>query len=124
VGHPVLYAAEHQATAQLEWLAHLEVTLEDFPRTIPFSELELPDDVSRSEINDHDLPDGWRGAPRITQGLGDEWLKSRRSALMCVPSAIVPARNVLINPRHPNARRIAILRSFDYPLDPRLRHRP
>lgn len=119
-GHPVTYAAEHQGTAQLEWLAHLEVAADDFPRTIPFSELDVADGVSEAELRENDLPDGWRGDRRVTQRLGDEWLDSRSSALLFVPSLVVPARNALINPAHPDAGRIRVVRTFDYPLDSRL----
>jgi RES domain-containing protein len=119
-GHLVTYAAEHQGTAQLEWLAHLEVTPDGFPRTVPFSEIDAPDDVSQTELSDDDLPAGWKSDQHITQSRGDEWLDSGRAALLFVPSALVPARNVLLNPSHPDSRRIRIVRSFDYPLDPRL----
>ncbi len=57
-----------------------------------------------------DLPDD----PRAT---GDAWLGSGRSALLRVPSRIVPeSHNVLINPIHPDASSIKIgsIRSFAF----------
>ena len=38
----------------------------------------------------------------VSLDFGDQWLRSGASALLQVPSAIVPEEyNVLINPRHP-----------------------
>ena len=45
----------------------------------------------------HEFPDD----PRA---VGDEWIESRRSALLRVPSWIVPeSHNVMIKPAHPDA---------------------
>ncbi len=57
-----------------------------------------------------DLPPGWReiGSPEA-RALGTEWLRSGRTAMLAVPSAVVPREhNVLINPHHPGAARIAV----------------
>ena len=120
-GHLITYAAEHPATAQLEWLAHLEITRpQDAPLTIPFSEIEVPDDLIWEELTEADLPTSWETNQMETQRLGDSWLDERRSAVMFVPSVLVPARNVLLSPRHPDAARIRMVRSFDHPFDTRL----
>ena len=121
-GRPIIYAAEHQATAQIEWLAQLEVTSPlDLPRTVPYSELTVPDDISQEEIRREDLPGDWERDSMHTQQLGDEWLRRQRSVLLFVPSVLVPARNVLINPTHPDAEKVVLANTFDFPLDPRLR---
>jgi RES domain-containing protein len=120
-GKPVIYAAEHQGTAQLEWLAHLEVSVPaDLPRTIPFSEISIPDDASREEMRREDLPVGWEADQTITQRIGDEWLHSRRTLLLLLPSVLVPARNVLINSLHRESSNVVLTRAFDFVLDPRL----
>jgi RES domain-containing protein len=56
-------------------------------------------------------------APRDPRAFGDEWLVSLRSAVLSVPSAIVPeSRNLLLNVAHPDARkaRIASIRAFAF----------
>ena len=117
------YASEHQATAELEWLVHLEATPDVFPRTIPFSEIDVPDDVATENVDEAALLAGWHGDVAQTQRIGDAWLESGRTALLFVPSAVVPARNVLLNPAHRDAGRIRVTRTFDFPLDSRLSFR-
>lgn len=121
-GHLVTYATEHPATAQLEWLVHLDITrVGDAPITIPFSEIEIPDDLVSSEtITESDLPMNWRDNFAATQHIGDAWIDSRATLLLFVPSAIAPARNVLLNPAHSDASKIRIVNVFDYPFDERL----
>ena len=47
--------------------------------------------------------------PDDPQTIGDAWIESRRSALLRVPSWIVPeSYNVLINPAHPDALSIQL----------------
>ena len=121
LGHLVIYTSEHQGTAQLEWLAHLDVASPaDFPLTVPFSEILVDGAASRSEVRREDLPAEWESDEGITQRIGDDWLDSVRSLLLFVPSVLVPARNVLVNPLHSDAIRMRIVRSFDFPLDARL----
>ena len=51
----------------------------------------------------------------------DQWLQSGRTALLRLPSVIVPATlNVLINPLHPESGRIRIIREHRHSLDTRL----
>lgn len=122
-GHLVTYAGEQAATAQLEWLVHLQVTRpEDAPASIPFSEIDVPDDVSYDEIVENSLPADWRTNEAVTQALGDAWLDGLSSAVLFVPSALTPARNVLLNPGHADAARITVVRTFEYPFDERFLH--
>jgi RES domain-containing protein len=56
--------------------------------------------------------------PRAT---GDAWIESRRSALLRVPSWIVPeSYNVLINPAHPDAPSIQLGSVRPFQFDQRL----
>jgi RES domain-containing protein len=55
------------------------------------------------------LPDNWRtlDARDALQSIGLAWLQSAQSAVLNVPSAVVPAeRNYLLNPLHPHFSRI------------------
>ena len=70
------------------------------------------------------LPPDWRRdpAPRSVRAVGDRWVAEGRSAVLRVPSAVVPSSpNYLVNPAHPDAGRLAIDGPFDPALDPRLR---
>jgi RES domain-containing protein len=67
----------------------------------------------------------WRTTPAATRKLGDEWLRSNRTALARVPSAIVPDTwNVLLNPRHADATQIKIVRTVRAEYDLRLIPKP
>jgi RES domain-containing protein len=52
---------------------------------------------------------------------GDDWLASGASALLLVPSVIVPEEyNALVNPAHPRAARIGAIVRRQFVYDPRL----
>lgn len=58
-----------------------------------------------------DLPRDWRASPATahTVALGDRWIREARSAVLAVPSTIIPTEtNFLVNPAHPDFRRIRI----------------
>ncbi|HEY6936528.1 MAG TPA: RES family NAD+ phosphorylase [Terriglobales bacterium] len=120
-GHPILYLAETPAGALVEVLVHLELDPASLPRSYKLLKAEAPDDISMRAINKAELAEKWTQDLVTTRTLGDEWLRSRASALLRVPSAIVPETfNVLMNPHHPEAARIRIVSHRDYPWDKRL----
>jgi len=70
------------------------------------------------------LPDGWHEfeSYHLTQQLGDDWLNDRRSAVLAVPSAIIPAEQIfLLNPQHPDFQSIRLLQVEDFVFDPRIK---
>ncbi|MEJ2013195.1 MAG: RES family NAD+ phosphorylase [Anaerolineales bacterium] len=119
-GVPVVYAAQHQSLAVLEVL----VGLEDaglLPRFVLFR-VEFDEKLVET-LADAALPRDWRAnpPPRSTQRLGDAWAVEGRSAVLSVPSAVVPAERVyLLNPRHPDFGALAIEGPYPYAFDPRL----
>jgi RES domain-containing protein len=69
----------------------------------------------------HALTPTWQSDEASTQAIGDRWLASRSSALLRVPSALVPkVWNYLINPAHPAAALLKITAAVRYPFDTRL----
>ena len=72
-------------------------------------------------LDDSELPDGWRDHRALTQGIGGDWLASGTSALLGIPSAVMPkSRNYLLNPRHPDAADAVIESVSGVPFDQRL----
>jgi RES domain-containing protein len=68
------------------------------------------------------LDQGWASRVEITRDLGSEWLKRGSSALLRVPSALVPeSANYLLNPLHKDAGLFRIEKSYQYPFDVRLK---
>ncbi len=105
----------------LEILVHAEIDFEDIPPTLRYLDIEVPDGIRASTIDSGALGTAWRSNPDETRRLGDEWLHGGQTALLSVPSVIVPVTwNVLINPLHQDSRRIRIARIHEHAIDPRL----
>jgi RES domain-containing protein len=69
------------------------------------------------------LPENWRSypSPPPLQKLGDQWLLSRSSAVLEVPSAITDSEsNYLLNPAHDDFQSIEIAEPKPFRLDLRL----
>lgn len=121
-GRPIVYCAPNPATALLEVLVHMEIEPEDFPANFKLLKIEIDDAVAFGEIAADDLPPDWTVLPLLTRRLGDDWLTKGRTALLQVPCAIVPETfNLLVNPAHPDAKRMRVLDVVEHPLDRRLR---
>jgi len=57
----------------------------------------------------------------VSLEFGDDWLTSKRSAILSVPSAIVPEDSIiLINPLHAHAAGVIASRTRRWLYDPRL----
>lgn len=120
-GDPVIYTAEALSLAALELFVH--IGSEVAPRGLVALPVEVPDDLPRTEWTASDLPRDWRRypAPARLQASGSAWLRSLNTALLFVPSAVLPEeRNVLINPRHEDARTLVLGEARPFAFDPRM----
>ena len=119
-GRPIVYLAEGVAGALLEVLVHLELSPVRLPKAYRLVKVEAPDEVSAQTISARDLVEDWVKDETATRTVGDEWLASKRTALLRVPSAIVPETfNTLLNSEHSEAR-LRILSHREYAWDSRL----
>ena len=121
-GRPVVYLAESAAGALLEVLVHLEISgPDDLPDSYRLLTIDVDDSVVPAACPP--LPADWPIRESVTRGVGDDWLASATSALLRVPSAIVPdVHNVLLNPLHPDAGKATIAAVRTVPFDRRLFH--
>jgi RES domain-containing protein len=120
-GRRVVYLADHPASALVEVMVHLELDAEDLPSHYQLLGVEVPDDAAIKALGDNELAAGWRQQLSLTRARGDDWLRTGATALLRVPSAIVPqAANYLLNPAHPDAARIGIASALRAAFDPRL----
>jgi len=120
-GTAVVYASESLSLAALELLTHVDADL--MPRDLVWIGIEVPGKLEVEEVRLEDLPAGWQRypAPERLQEIGSAWANSSRSAILSVPSAIIPQeRNYLLLPRHPDFRRLKVSRPRPFRLDPRL----
>ena len=106
-GLGVIYASRSYAGALLECLAHAGIGR--VPRTHVAVEIAIPGTVTVERLDESVLPPGWDHADlRVARALGDAWLRSRRTAVLVVPSVVARKEaNVLINPQHPDFSAIA-----------------
>ena len=120
-GHRIVYMAETPAGALIEHLVHLELDPAHLPKSYRLLKAETPDASSISALDVTALPRNWASDQLTTRTMGDEWLALQNTALLRVPSVILPETfNVLLNPEHADAARIAVLWHLGFPWDPRL----
>lgn len=119
-GTPVVYTAGSLSLASLEILVHLgHAEMLHRYMCIPVS---FDDSLCR-QLARSDLPPDWAAdpAPDSTRTLGARWVADGSSAVLAVPSAIVHIETIFIlNPRHPDFRRITIGNASEFRFDPRL----
>jgi RES domain-containing protein len=89
-GRRVIYCAENPAAALLEILVHFEIEIRDLPARYRLLIITVPDDARVERISRHSLG-------RCSRDF-----------------------NVLLNPAHQDAARIAVVQATDHVIDPRL----
>jgi hypothetical protein len=80
-------------TAQVScWrVVHTEIDIDDVPVNFRYLEIEVPDALAVEDVDTSALAQSWRVDLLATRRAGDEWVQSSRTALLRVPSVIVPA---------------------------------
>lgn len=91
----------------------LEMLVQDEPLRARYVmiEVRIPKTVTIEWIKPLDLPPDWRdmAAREKLQAIGTDWARKQRTAVLAVPSAVIPAEmNYLLNPLHADFRRIKI----------------
>lgn len=114
------YTSSSAALAVLEYLVHVD------PADLPPMELvtyQIPDDEIM--VYDGPLPENWRQSPpphKLT-AIGKKWADSQASLALQVPTLLFPDGpevNVLVNPLHPHAKKLATLKRAAFEFDRRL----
>ena len=120
-GYAVVYTAEYQSLALLELLVHLESS--ELLRYYVAVEVRLAEGLIE-KVDHAQLPKNWSAYPppaRLRE-IGDAWIVEQRSAVLRVPSAVVPGEsNYLLNPAHPDFPKIPIGEPVPFRFDRRLR---
>ncbi len=120
----VCYASDSLALASLEVFVHCDPDL--LPTDLVAVEIDFPARTKVDEFRADDLPRAWRRypAPVSLQRLGNIWLDRGSACILRVPSALVPSEsNFLINPAHPDIRKLRVLRKAPFRFDTRLKAR-
>lgn len=119
-GVRVVYAAETLSLALVEILVHLKDA-----GTLPaYSAVKLEfDEAIVESLPASALPKNWRDYPPPAEprAIGDAWVAEERSAVLRVPSAVVPNESdYVLNPKHPHFSRIRRQPAVAFPFDRRL----
>jgi RES domain-containing protein len=120
VGTPMLYCSANIALATLETLSFIRTG--SLPLNRYLVRIEVPGPVWDMREALSPLPAGWDAIPSglTSRKAGDQWVASKRSPLLAVPSVIVPDEcNVLINPLHPAIARVVATTVRRWVYDPR-----
>jgi len=119
-GTPLVYCGATASLCALEVLAHSA----KLPAEMIVIGAGIPKSVSIRMIEETDLPANWSGpvATKKTRDIGTSWAKSGATAVLSVPSVVVPnERNYLLNPAHPDFSKIRFSAPKPFVFDKRLK---
>ena len=123
-GSFVIYTAGSRALACLENVVHRSG--EGLKSIFKVVVIRVPEELAVSRISPDQLPAEWHKTKNypLCQPLGEAWYHGRSSAVLEVPSSIIPKEyNYILNTRHPDFKAIEILRREDFAFDPRIKTR-
>lgn len=115
-----LYSSASRALSLLEY--SVNVNVDDIPRSLTVTTIEIPDDVLELSISD--LPGNWKEnpAPADTARFGSALLQTATKPVIQIPSAVIPEEfNYLLNPRHPDKNLFKVLDIKDLVYDIRIK---
>lgn len=120
-GTSIVYTSGSLSLAALELFVHVDTDLA--PDGLVAIPVDIPEDVTVGTVDIAKLPRNWRAfpAPEALKDIATAWVKESSTAVLAVPSAVIPSeQNYLLNPRHPDFRRIRIQKAITFEFDPRL----
>lgn len=122
VGTAVVYCSAHLSLAILETLVHIDQSL--LGRRYVYFRTEIPDVLAVQNLTPNQLPLNWQEepAPLSLADIGDNWVRQGKTAILVVPSAVLPQENnIILNPNHLDFASVQIGTPESLILDPRLK---
>lgn len=120
-GTAIVYTSATLALAVLEILVHTDSDILPVNQTVRSA--DIPGELVIEKIEEDQLSPNWRDcpAPEALQALGTAWSNRGQTAVLSVPSAVIPEeRNYLLNPFHADFRKIRWSEPRPFQWDPRL----
>ena len=120
-GTVVVYTSSTLSLALIELLVNLDPSA--VPTGLRARAGDIPDTLAVERVDPKTLPRGWRKypAPAALADRGTAWARRRATAVLAVPSAVVPQEwNYLLNPLHPDFGRVTLLAPEPFTIDPRM----
>ena len=120
-GLRAVHASATLSLAALELLVHSDTDL--LPQKLVSVVVEIPAATAMTTIKASQLAADWRNfpPPPALQAIGAAWLADAATAVLVVPSAIIPVEhNFLLNPLHADFAIFSLGRPQPFTLDRRL----
>jgi RES domain-containing protein len=119
-GQKVIYTSESRSLACLENIVHRSTErLGGLYKTLI---IDVPDRMIINTIEEKSLPIGWNNIDQyhICQAIGAKWVSSGATAILKVPSALVPQeKNYILNALHPDFSSIRLMGVEEFTFDSR-----
>ncbi|WCT13913.1 RES family NAD+ phosphorylase [Mucilaginibacter jinjuensis] len=118
----VIYTASSRSLACLENVVHRSQL--GLNQLFSVLTIEVPDSVKKEIVKLSDLPQDWREFAQmpLTQSIGENWLNKAQTVILQVPSSIIEEEvNYLINPQHPDFRKIKLINTDKFVFDMRIK---
>jgi RES domain-containing protein len=118
----VIYTASSRSLACLENVVHRSQL--GLNQLFSIMIIEVPDSVKKQIVKLDDLPADWREFAQmpLTQSIGEAWLNKAQTAILQVPSSIIEEEvNYLINPQHPDFKKIKLSKTDRFLFDLRIK---
>ncbi len=119
----VIYAGSSRSLASLELVVHKGVVVPTERYRVMVISI-ADDDYLVKQLQIKDLPRNWRtfAAYPMLQKIGSDWIRSKDSLILKVPSAVIPYEyNFIINTEHPEfSSKVHLVRIEEYFWDSRL----
>ena len=119
-GFPMIYTCQSRSLCVAEIAVHTATG--NIPDDYQLVSIEIPG-RSISKILENNLPSDWKAVPpsKSTQSIGDHFILQAKTLVLRVPSVIVKDEfNFLINPMHPDIRKVNIISVETFEFDTRL----
>lgn len=120
-GVEMIYTAQNRSLAMAEVAVHL--SMGTLPGDYVMLAIFIPDDISLQKLNVDDLTADWNAIPHLTSTklMGDKFVMDNKYCVLQVPSAATRGDfNLLINPNHPDFKKIKIIDLEKFPFDRRI----
>ncbi|WP_373493542.1 RES family NAD+ phosphorylase [Aquiflexum sp.] len=123
-GNFVIYTSSNRALACLENVVHR--SSEGLNSLFKVMVIQIDDEVQTTDIPEESLPENWhkKASYSLCQKIGDDWYREGKTAVLAVPSSIIPKEKVyIINTRHPYFlnNKIRLISIEDFVFSPRIK---
>ena len=117
-GVAMLYCSATISLALLEMLVHTH--FHDYNKELELMYINLPDNIPVPTLNVQKMKTTWIADEGYSRFVGDEFIRARQTPVLKVPSAVVQEEfNYLLNPAHPDFKKIKLTKKKSFRPDKR-----